>query len=381
MFGGESKKTVFIKDEGFDVYPLYEPDPDLLFHNIRNGKIRFVDDHTLNMMINSDLGLFEKVTPDIVISDGRFSAMISTQIYGVKHVAIVNGSSTPYRAIPYFPIVKRHFADIYPPEDFLLKLINPITLKLEMFVFDNIMRIFKSLSNKYNIKHRVTATNCLCGVNLTLIADIPEFFPSKFLPQNYHYIGPVTWKPPKSKNPPEWWPIDKRNKKIAYITMGTTGEPELFQKIYNVFKDIENIICVITTGGQSDSIKSIPDKIYVTDYMDGDSVMEKADLVVCHGGNGTIYQALTFGIPIIGIPTIPDQNFNMRMVENINGGIRILSENILSNPGYLENKIKKIISDNFNLKRSLIHFKNRLKTINGAETGARIITDFIRNEL
>ena len=42
VFAGESPKTTFIRQEGFNVLPLHEPDPDMLFGNIRSGKLRFI---------------------------------------------------------------------------------------------------------------------------------------------------------------------------------------------------------------------------------------------------------------------------------------------------------------------------------------------------
>lgn len=378
-FGGSSSKTSFIQDEEFEVHPVYEPDPDLLFNNIRNKKIKFIDNDTLNQMIESDLQLFNKIKPDLVITDGRFSAMVSTQIAGLKHIAIVNASSTSYRAIPYFPILKGDKVDQYPPVNFLPRLLNPINLKFEMFFFDNIMGVFKSLSKKYRLKHKVTATNCLCGVDLTLLADLPEFFPTKNLPSNYHYIGPVTWKPPKSKELPEWWPVNKNGKKLVYLTMGTTGESELFQRVYDAFKNSQDIISIITTGNQSDGIKSIPGKVYVTDFMDGDMVMEKADMVVCHGGNGTIYQALSHGKPIIGIPTIPDQQFNMRMVEALGTGKSISLKKAVQNPESIIETIQEIVQKNNIYKENTTKLKKMLLTYDGAATGATIIKHFLKD--
>lgn len=380
-FGGNSNKIKFIKEEGFEVHSVYEPDPELLFNNIRNKKIKFIANDILNRMIESDLKIFQKIKPDLVITDGRFSAMMSTQIAGIKHIAIVNASSTAYRAIPYFPILKRGDVDQYPPVSLLTKLINPLNLKFEMFCFDNIMGVFKSLTKKYKLSHEVTATNCLCGVDLTLLADLPEFFPTKNLPSTYHYIGPVTWKAPKSQVLPEWWPIDKENNKLAYITMGTTGEPELFQTIYDTFKTLNNVISIITTGSQTDGIRTIPGKIYVTDFMDGGTVMEMADIVLCHGGNGTIYQALDFGKPILGIPTIPDQEFNMRMVERLNVGRKLDKKAIISNPTRLIQLIRELTSDNTVIANSLCVIKDKIQKTDGALTGAKIITEFIAHQL
>ena len=378
-FAGErSSKIKFIEEEGFQIHPLFEPDPDVLFDNIRSRKIKFVADKILKKMINEDLLLFEKLKPDVVVTDGRFSAMISTQLAGIKHIGIVNGSSTAYRAVPYVPFFKQNIFNQSPPKKLFPKLLNPINLKIEMFMFDNIMNIFKSLSKKYILNQKVTATNCLCGVDLTLLADIPEFFPTLNLPSDYHYIGPITWKAPFSKRLPDWWPIEKKGRKLIYITMGTTGESGLFQKIYNELKDMEDLVIIITTGSQSDEILSIPNKVYVTDFMDGDAIMDICDMVICHGGNGTIYQALSHAVPIIGIPTIPDQDFNMRRVEALGLGHKIPTKTVVENPQFLINTIRDINENKNNYATSLKKIQKILSKTNGAKTGSEIILNYIR---
>lgn len=342
VFAGESPKIKFIEQEGFSVFPLHEPDPDVLFGNIRKGKLRFMSDVEIERMIEADIALYREVKPDLVLTDGRFTAPISTHIAGLRHAAIVNVSSTEYRALPYIPFFE------WIPEWFIKRntgmwrIFDSLNLKLEMVVFDNVMNIFKKLSKRYNLKKTITATNCLTGKNITLLADIPEYFPTKNLPSNYHYVGPLTWKSNLPK--PIWWPLHKNGKVLVYITMGTTGIKDFFQITYDFIKK-SDLKAVITTGGQIQNLSTIPDKLIIEDYVDGDLMMEACDIVVCHGGNGTIYQALQHGKPIIGIPTIQDQRFNMRRVEALDVGRTLSWEKFAKKPELLTDLIDLIIKD------------------------------------
>jgi UDP:flavonoid glycosyltransferase YjiC (YdhE family) len=309
IFAGSGSNVRFIRDEGFEVLPLYEPDPEMLFGNIRKGRLRFVSDSEIERMVEADLLVYKEVRPALVLTDGRFSAAVSSQIAGLRHAAIVNVSSTEYRAHPYVP-----FFGALPR---LLRgtgfdaALNGVNLKTEMLVFDNAMSVFKRLTKKHGLRRAVTATNCLAGADLTLLADIPEYFPTKRLPENYHYIGPLTWKP-SFLPPPQWWPPPS-TRPLIYITMGTTGIGGFFNKAAGLFSGVD-FTAVITTGAQARA-GSAPANVRIEPYMDGDMVMERCSVVVCHGGNGTIYQALQQGKPVIGLPTIPDQRFNMRRVE------------------------------------------------------------------
>jgi len=339
IFAAGSSKRSLIKEYGFKVVDIFEPDPDYLFGNIRNKRLKFVSHHVLEAMIHEDMRVIDYINPDLVITDGRFSAPISCQIKRKKHVAIVNVSSTEFRKIPYTP-----FDNIYYAKNSQLrKLVCIFFNKFEQFIFDHVMNSFIRFTKYNSLKKRITATNCLTGVDLTLLADVPEYFPVRFLPSDYHYIGPLTWKPPKDLIP-DWWPPDRTQHKLLYFSMGTTGEENVFLSIYELLKS-SPYMAIITTGQQIEGLRIVPNKIFVEPYLDGDMVAEVADLIICHGGNGTIYQALSHGKPVIGIPTIPDQNYNMRRVEKLELGIKLEFKDIRQNPSLLIDKIQLIFNE------------------------------------
>jgi UDP:flavonoid glycosyltransferase YjiC (YdhE family) len=373
IFAGESPKIEFIRNEGFEVLPLYEPDPDELYGNIRRGKLKFIRESEIEKMIAADLALFKKASPDIVLTDGRFTAPVSTHVAGLRHAAIVNVSSTEYRALPYIPFFDWIPEWLIKRDTSLSKKLDLLNLKLEMYAFDNVMRIFKKLSRKYRLRKKVTATNCLAGKDITLLADIPEYFPARNLPGDYHYVGPLTWR--TDIQPPAWWPPEKGKGGLIYITMGTTGIADFFRRVYELFKT-SDISAIITTGAQVQGLEPFKQKVYVEPFIDGDLVMERCDLVVCHGGNGTIYQALQHGKPIIGIPTIPDQKFNMRRVEALGAGRTISWKEFIDNPMSLIKLIMSITMDN-SFYQNASRLKDILGTYNAPKTAADIIeTDY-----
>lgn len=374
LFAGGTPKLKFIKEEGFDVLPLKEPDPDLLFNNIRRGKLQFIDTKTIYEMIKNELALINHYRPDLLLSDGRFTAPISAQISRVPHAAIVNVSSTEFRALPYVPFCKK--VNFMKSGDFAASILRRINLYFEMIVFDNAMRVFKNISKSEKLPKRVTATNCLTGADLTLLADIPEYFPARNLPDNYFYIGPLTWKSSTALPRPNWWPVDRKDRRLVYITMGTTGEVDFFPIVKKMVLS-SRLVAIITTGGQVDGIENVPGRLYVEPYMDGDMVAEACDLVICHGGNGTIYQALSHGKPIIGLPTLPDQSFNMRRVEALGVGKTISFKKFVKAPDLLLKAIEAVFADYSTYQRNAEKLKSIIKQYDGAKLGAEVILNFL----
>jgi UDP:flavonoid glycosyltransferase YjiC (YdhE family) len=373
-FAGSGDKIRFIEEEGFEVLPLHEPDPGQLFGNIRSGKLRFVDDGEIRTMYRADLELFARVAPDFVLTDGRFSAPLSTHTAGLRHGAIVNVSSTEYRALPYIPFFQWIPQGIAPQGSRFRALLDAMNLKLEMAVFDGTMNIFTRMSSEIGARHRVTATNCLAGKDLTLLADIPEYFPTKDLPTDYHYIGPITFRQ-RVPNPP-WWPPDVGTKPLVYITMGTTGISNFFNIVQDLFPS-SDFAAIVTTGGQGKNLVTKEGSIYFEEFLDGDMVMEVCDLVVCHGGNGTIYQALHHGKPVIGLPTIPDQAFNMRRVEALGCGKTLTWDAFASNPAVLIDLIKEV-KGNKSFSNNANHLKESISAYDAPNTAADLIEGLLQ---
>ncbi|TRO83333.1 glycosyltransferase [Desulfuromonas acetexigens] len=342
IFAGDSPKDHFIRSEGFDVLPAYQVEPDILFNRIRQGKLQFVSDDELYRLIASDRDLYRQVQPDLVLSDGRFSAPLSAGLDGIPQAAIVNVSSTEYRALPYIPFFEWLPEKLVKRDGSLGKSLDRFNLALEMLVFDNAATVFKKLSRKFGLRRTVTATNCLAGNDLTLLADIPEYFPTRNLPADYHYIGPLTWQSPLP--PPAWWPPKNDGKRLVYFTMGTTWMGGSFTTLYKRLQQ-EGLTAIIATGGQAQGLETIEGEVYVEEFVDGDLVMAACDLVVCHGGNGTIYQALQHGKPIVGIPTIPDQQFNMRRVKALGVGEALAPKTFADHPEKLFALARQVAED------------------------------------
>lgn len=342
VFAGDSPKDHFIRSEGFEVLPAYQVEPDILFNRIRQGKLQFVSDDELYRLIAADRDLYRQVQPDLVLSDGRFSAPLSAGIDGIPQAAIVNVSSTEYRALPYIPFFEWLPEKLVKRDGPLGKSLDRFNLTLEMLVFDNAATVFKKLSRAFALARTVTATNCLAGNDLTLLADIPEYFPTRNMPADYFYIGPLTWQSPLV--PPAWWPPKNDGKRLVYFTMGTTWMGGSFAVLYEQLQR-EGLTAIIATGGQAQGLQTIEGEVYVEEFVDGDLVMAACDLVVCHGGNGTIYQALQHGKPIVGIPSIPDQQFNMRRVKALGVGETLDPKEFAAHPEKLFALARKVAED------------------------------------
>jgi UDP:flavonoid glycosyltransferase YjiC (YdhE family) len=74
-------------------------------------------------------------------------------------------------------------------------------------------------------------------------------------------------------------------------------------------------------------------------FLPSHKVMPLCDLVVIHGGQGSVQSAIAAGVPLIGIPLQPEQFFNVKQVERHGAG------RCLSLRDFKKGKLKATIQD------------------------------------
>jgi UDP:flavonoid glycosyltransferase YjiC (YdhE family) len=87
--------------------------------------------------------------------------------------------------------------------------------------------------------------------------------------------------------------------------MGSTGNWKKVSFLNNPQYRKYNIV----TAGDNDKIINGPN-VFSYAFVNSSKLFEIVDLVICHGGNGTIYQALSYGIPVLCRTFHLEQDYN-----------------------------------------------------------------------
>ena len=173
-------------------------------------------------------------------------------------------------------------------------------------------------------------------------------FPSTALPPNVRYVGPQfddpswlePWEPPNS---------DGDERPLVLVSLSTTyqRQEDVIRRIVAALADLP-VRGLVTLGPalrQEDF--TFPPNVWAESYAPHMLVCPHSDLVITHGGHGTIMAALSAGIPLVCLPMGRDQGENaarvvwhgvgMRQsraasVANLRRTIRM----VLEEPGYRE---------------------------------------------
>ena len=156
-----------------------------------------------------------------------------------------------------------------------------------------------------------------------LSPDLPEMYEVGSALHNAHMTGPILFDYPAPM--PGW--IDELDDGTpnVYVTMGSTGV--VYDAMRASFDSLSRLPYrfVVTTGGQvnQDALGDIPGNFRVAAFAPGDAILRRSRVLVFHGGNGSMYQALHHGVPMLAIPTHNEQRINARIGER-HGFCRLL---------------------------------------------------------
>lgn len=139
-------------------------------------------------------------------------------------------------------------------------------------------------------------------------------FPAGSLPPNVRYVGPQLddpawlepWEPPASDN----------NLPLALVSLSTTYQQQA-DTVRRVVAALASLPVrgLVTLGpALANEQFSLPSNVRVATYIPHVLVCPHADLVVTHGGHGTVITALNSGVPLVCLPMGRDQGDNAARV-------------------------------------------------------------------
>jgi UDP:flavonoid glycosyltransferase YjiC (YdhE family) len=127
---------------------------------------------------------------------------------------------------------------------------------------------------------------------------------------------------------PDWWPGSRSP--LVYVTFGTVlGHMSFAEEVYRTVIDAVTGLdarVLVTTGRGFDPsrLRDVPGNVHVEAWVDQADVLAEAELVVCHGGSGTVFGTLAAGVPLVVVPQFVDQFANAPTVARAGAGVQVL---------------------------------------------------------
>jgi UDP:flavonoid glycosyltransferase YjiC (YdhE family) len=150
-------------------------------------------------------------------------------------------------------------------------------------------------------------------------------FPAELDPSPFSPTVRFRHDQPASQPLPDWWGGDRSP--LVYVTFGTVlGHMTIAAGVYRAaLRAVERLglRVLLTVGRRFDPglLAPLPVGVHAERWVDQERVLPAADVVVCHGGSGTVYGALAAGAPLVVVPVFADQFENGRRVAAAGAGV------------------------------------------------------------
>jgi UDP:flavonoid glycosyltransferase YjiC (YdhE family) len=299
----------------FRQWQLFTMDKKAFLSSAEKGK-SFYTQKLLRQYVDAEIQLLHTVKPNIIVGDARFSLAVSAPVCRVPYAALINAYWSPFAVHDSFPL----------PDHFMVRLLGE---KIAAHYFPKALPVFFSrfvqplnrVRREFGLPAIGSLPEMLTWGNFTLYPDPAELVPLKNQPVKHIFLGPVLWSP--AMELPSWWNEIDGPSPLIYVNMGSSGKAALLPEILKGLRGLPVTILAATAGRYAAA--GADGNVHAADFLPGDLAARRSALVVCNGGAGTAYQALSEGAPVLGIPTNFDQYLAMTAIEKAGCGILLRS--------------------------------------------------------
>jgi UDP:flavonoid glycosyltransferase YjiC (YdhE family) len=182
---------------------------------------------------------------------------------------------------------------------------------------------------------------------LALVATFPELeYPRRWAPHE-HVVGPLMWEPPADEVelPPGEDPL-------VLVAPSTSQDPD--QRLLRC--SLEALaalpVRVLATWNRRPPTRPLPHpaNARLVEWVSYARTMPRCEIVICHGGHGTVVRALASGCSVLVCPAAGDMNENAARVDWAGVGVRLPRR--YASPRAIALAVKRLIADPRRLERA-----------------------------
>jgi UDP:flavonoid glycosyltransferase YjiC (YdhE family) len=300
----------FVFKQGYEVFKAKQFDAAEVMRCSRNFDFSWLNRADLEVVMLDQVRVIRELKADMVIADMAPTLKMAAEITRVRQISLLNAYMT--RHYKFTRKISRSHSAYDILQVFPEKLGNQLTMLGETFAFQHIQKAFNYLRKKYGLQKVKDYLSEIAG-DETFICDLPVLFPLKPLPPTCKIVGPLIYDAARMDE----HRLDEAilQRPVICICMGSTGDWDslrfLNDNYYAKF-------AIITTGDSMEVLSA--SHIISFDFVNLDQVLRRSTLMICHGGNGTIYTGIKNRVFMLCLPSHFEQEWNVDALERIGYG-------------------------------------------------------------
>lgn len=267
--------------------------------------------------VQKELQVLEQFKPDAAVVDFRLTAILSTQILKIPCAFITGSGGLPYGC---------HIPNPGYPR-WVKKLLQPLFQKAIWRAKQPYINALIQTGN--SLGHHVSAADMFERMTY-LIPEVEGYLPTTEKKHKRYYISPIFWNGFTRFIPP-WLNKISPDGRTVYVTFGGTGLDG--NKLLELSKlMVDRGLRVVVSASNIVPVSAFPKhaRLFVTRYISGWDICRRVDVVVCHGGYGTMMQAVLSGKPVVAVPFNPDQIIHSLRFQELSLGKTVMNLDLVT---------------------------------------------------
>ena len=166
--------------------------------------------------------------------------------------------------------------------------------------------------------------------------------------------------------------VERGDEPVVYLSLGSlaSGDVELMRGLIASLANAPYRV-IVSKGPQHEELE-LPANMTGEEFLPQTSILPQVDVVITHGGNNTVTEALYFGKPMVLLPVFWDQYDNAQRMDETGYGIRL--DTYGHDPAELPAAVERLLGDE-PLSERLAALSSRLQAARGTERAADLIQD------
>ena len=170
------------------------------------------------------------------------------------------------------------------------------------------------------------------------------------------------------------WAASFDERPIVYFTLGTVFNVEsgdLFTRVIAGLRDLPlNILVTVGRDIDPAELGPQPANVHVERHVAQASVLPYADLVVSHGGSGSLIGALAHGLPMVLIPIGADQPWNAERAAAV--GVARVLDPVSATPAEIAEAVTRMLA-NPGYRQAAERLRDEMAALRGPETAISLL--------
>lgn len=291
----------YVLQQGYETFYCRQFNANHVMECAHQFEFSWLNEIDLEKVMLAQVEVIRALKADMVIGDVAPTLKMAASLTGTIHLSLLNGYLTKYYTST------RKISRTHKAYSLLKLLPEPIADLLtnygEKITFKKIQEPFNVLRKKYGLEKVPDYLSEIEG-DKNLICDLPALFPQSTLPPNYASIGPLIYQYQREHS--LWLEELTPFKPVICVCMGSTGD---WNKLKFLNDSYYSKYTIVTAGDRQKVLSG--SHIISRTFVNLEALLKKSALMICHGGNGTMYSGIVNQVYMLCLSSHFEQEWNI----------------------------------------------------------------------